>query len=221
MRPPAVPIDTWKDRNDFLRTCVLFGLNARQVSELSLSTPQPMRALQHVYDKIEGQGLARLYKSKKVENRRKGDHNQQIIRVMMKLVGQAYEYGYAVSELMRDGVPCDGARFRPDIGLKVGERQFYVEIQLSKIQQTRWHEKMRNYLRLYRGIRQPFRVLFLVDRAHDVPRLREYARQVLEDRPQLNLFYFLTLAEFEYARDILKARVWYGAWHPKAKHALM
>ena len=217
----AVPLPGEWNRSDFLGTCVSFGLNARQISELSLSTPRPMKTVQHVYETIESQNLSRLYRSRKIENRRKGDHNQNIIRVFMRLYGQALELGHEVTEVARDQIPEEGERFRPDLAMRIGGRQFYVEIQLSKIQQTRWHLKMRNYLRFYRRIGRPFRVLKLVDRSTDIPKLREYARQVLSRNPSLNLYYFMTFGEFYQLGDVVSDEVWLGAWHPKQKYALM
>src|SRR5205823_3542272 len=95
--PPARPVAGWKDRDDFLRACVATGLNARQIHLVSLSSPAPLNSTQRVYQKIAEQGLERLYRSKRIERRRRGYHNEQIIRVFMKLCGQAMEYGYEVT----------------------------------------------------------------------------------------------------------------------------
>lgn len=221
-RDRTVPFDGWKARSDFLRTCIALGLNAQQIADLSRSTPQPFRHVRRVYEQLETQGLVKLFNSRRIASRRKGDHNQQIIRVFMKLYGQATEYGYEVSEVIRDASPHPRARFRTDLGLRIAPRLFFCEVQLSKIQQTRWHEKMRHYLRLYELLGEPFRALFLVDRAQDIPRLREYGRDVLRTRPNLNLYYFLTLGEFEVARDVIEGRVFHGCSQDhRARFSLM
>ena len=201
----------WTERDDFARTCIAMGLNARQIATLSLSSPQPLRTTQQVYDKIAALGLDRMYASRRVQNRRKGYHNQNIITVLMKLYGQALEYGLDVCDIHRDAVPEPDARFRPDLGLCIGGRRFFVEVQLSRIELTRWTAKMANYLRLYERHKRPFRALFLIDRAAGLPRVREYARWVLRERPNLNLFLFATLADFERRGDVLYSPVWLGA----------
>jgi hypothetical protein len=182
------------------------GLNAREIRDLSFSWPQPITTLQQVYDKIEQLHLQRLYKRK--DKKRVGTHNQNIIYVFSKLTGQALEYGEEVTDVIRDAVPYHGVRFRPDLGLKIGKFQFYVEVQLSKIEGTRWSEKFTNYLKLYQSAKRPFRVLFLVDKGTDVTTLRARAREILKDRPQLQLFLFSTIHDFKSQRDILKAAVW-------------
>jgi hypothetical protein len=44
------------------------GLNARQIAALSLSSPQPLRTSQQVYDKTAALGLDRMYASRRVQN---------------------------------------------------------------------------------------------------------------------------------------------------------
>lgn len=204
------PVIAWKERDEWIILCVKMGMNAREIRDLSFSWPQPITTTQQVYDKIVQLNLKRRYKhgQKKL---RVGSHNENIIYVFSKLTGQAVEYGLEVSDVMRDACP-DGARFRPDLRMTIGERRFFVEVQLSKIEGTRWAQKFRNYLKLYETIRTPFRVLFLIDKRDDVAKLKRYARWVLKERANLNLYLFMTLAEFRYQTDILKARVWYGAW---------
>src|SRR4051794_19028727 len=78
---PPVPTDGWDDRDDFVRTCIVMGLSAPQIAELSRSTPQPMQTHQQVYDKIDELHLTRLYTSRRIQRRRVGDHNKLIINV--------------------------------------------------------------------------------------------------------------------------------------------
>src|SRR3712207_3295382 len=60
--PPAA-VNGWKERDSFIHLCIKLGLTAPEISRLSLSTPQPLKTHQQVYDKIEQLGLDRLYKS--------------------------------------------------------------------------------------------------------------------------------------------------------------
>lgn len=217
----SLPVDGWSERSDFLHTCVALGLNARQIHQLSLSTPHPVTTVQQVYDMIQNRGLDRLYNSGKIKRRRMGPHNQQIISTFAKLYGQACELGHDVTDVIRDEVPCPGARFRPDLGIRIPPRQFYVEVQLSKLQLTRWTAKMSNYLRLYKLMKQPFRALFMNDRPDDIVRLREFARWVLRDRPDLNLFLFLSLDDFARERNVMTTKVWQSPWSSKDRFSLL
>ncbi len=118
------------------------------------------------------------------------------------------EYSYIVREIFRDATPPSLARFRPDLALRIGRYQFYVEEQLSKIEGTRWAVKFSNYLKLYKTVKEPFpRVVSLVDKNVDIAKLRQRAREVLHKHPTLNLFLFMTLDQFEFERDVLKSKV--------------
>jgi hypothetical protein len=206
------PVVNWSERNEWVTLCVKFGLNAREIVDLSYSWPQPITTVQQVYDKISQLHLERLYKRK--DRKRAGDHNRNIIYAFSKLTGQALEYGLGVWNVMRDSCP-DGMRFRPDLSLVIDHRTFHVEVQLSKIEGTRWGEKFRNYVRLYKSIKKPFRVLILVDKREDVSKLCRNARKTLKDHPDLNLFLFMTLEQFRFAPDVIKAPVWRGVWSDK------
>ncbi|MGC3970597.1 MAG: hypothetical protein QM775_25660 [Pirellulales bacterium] len=188
------------------------GLNAQDIVTFATSWPHPIKTTTQVYDIRDRLGLQRLYK--KVQKTRSSAHNSNIANVFMKLAGQAMHHGYEVTDVMKDAVADDRVRFRPDLGLKVqGKYRFFVEVQLSRIQATRWGTKFRNYLRLYERGYGPFRVLFLVDSPGDIIRLREYARDILREKhPALNMFLFMSLADFKFQRDVLKAHVWQGAW---------
>lgn len=200
----------WSERDDWICLCVKMGLNVREIVELSYSWPQPITTTQQAYDKLKQLHLERLYKRK--DKKRAGSHNQNIIYVFSKLTGQALEYGMRVWGVTRDSCP-EGMRFRPDLSLIVNGRSFHVEVQLSKIEGTRWGEKFRNYLRLYESLKKPFRVLILIDKREDVGKLKRTARRMMEDHPNLNLFLFLTLDQFHAERDVTKAKVWNGVWN--------
>lgn len=197
----------WDERDEWIALCVKMGLNAREISNLSLSWPQPLRTTQQVYEKISQIRLERRYRSAQ-KRLRSSSHDRNIIFAFSKFTGQALEYGLTVRHVMRDSVPYPGMRFRPDLSFQIDAFLFYVEVQTSKIEGTRWYEKFRNYLKLYKLMRRPFRVLFLVDKAVDVSILRRRAREVLTDNPKLNLFLFMTLDEFHFRGDVLKAHAW-------------
>lgn len=219
--PEASPlvVDGAAERYAFLKLCIEFGLNAPQISKLSLSTPFKMGAHQSVYEAIETQGLGRLYTSRKIETRRKGYHNQTIMFVFMKMYGQASETRHSVHHVFRDEAPAPGVKFRPDLGMTIDSRRFLIEVQLSKLQFTRWRTKMQNYLTLYKKIKQPFRVLFLVE--NDIVNLREYAREILFEHPNLNLFLFMPLAQFDRQWDVLHEPCWEHAWTPRKLVSLL
>jgi hypothetical protein len=183
-------------------------LNGPEIVKFSYSWPQPIRTTQQVYDKIETLNLQRA--RRKAERVRRGHHNKNIAYVFTKLAGQAMEFGYEVTDVLRDEVPMEGMRFRPDIGLRIDDRiQCYVEVQLSRLQFTRWSVKFRNYVKLYRKMKKPFRAIFLVDRAGDIATLRRYAREVLEaEGLRFSLFRFMTIDEFRFQTNILTAAVW-------------
>ncbi len=221
---PDPRVVEWIERDDWIAICVKMGLNAREIVELSYSWPRPVTTQQQVYEMIERLRLTRAYKRK--DKIRAGHHNRNIMYAFSKLTGQAMEHGYVVRDIFRDAAPQTAQhsvlfRFRPDLALRIGSYQFYVEVQLSKIEGTRWGQKFSNYLKLYRTIKSPFRVLFLVDKNTDISKLRQRARNVLEKNPNLNMFLFITLDQFENERDILKGRVWFTAWHPKNKIGLL
>lgn len=217
---PKPRVVIWNERDDWIAICVKMGLNAGEIVKLSYSWPRPVTTLQQCYEMIERLHLSKLYKrnQKKLRNTH---HDRNIIYAFSKLTGQAMEHGHVVRDVFRDSTPHPSARFRPDLALRVGKYQFYVEVQLSKIEGVRWHAKFANYLRLYETIKEPFRVLVLIDKHVDVAKLRQRARDILDDRPALNLFLFMPLDQFEFERDVLKNSVWLGAWHPKDKLSLL
>ena len=214
-RPPVV---MWKERNNFVRVCVSMGLSGPQISALSLSTPQPLRSSTKVYDKIQELHLEKLFQSPKIKRRRYGPHNKLIHDVFMKVAGQAWEYGCEVADVMRDEVPAPKARFRPDIGLQINGRQYYFEVQISRLEFTRWHAKLKHYVKLYEDTGEPFRVcLLLLDRP-SVVRVRAYARVLLQEKhPNLNPFYFMTLGDFQTEWDVVRRPTWAWCWNPE-KH---
>lgn len=222
--PPATQSQrtVWRDKEDFFRTCIEMGLNADEIKILTGAFHDPEKRIKHnslVYAYIDGRPeLQKLYYAKKTKARRVGDHNKNIILSFMNLFGLAMKYGYEATDVLRDRAP-EGEKFRPDLVIRVGGRLFFCEIQLSKIQQTRWREKMRHYLRYYERVKQPFRVLFLVQ-GGQINTLRAYARDVLKDHPALNLYYFMTLDQFRMTNDVLHEPVWEGA-RSHAKHSLM
>lgn len=208
------PIGRWKERDDFVRVCINMGLNGPQIAKLSLSTPQPMRTAQHVYDKIQSLGLDRRYMSRMIQRRRIGDHNRAIHSVFMKVFGQAMEYGYTVREVMRDACPHPGSKLRVDVGLRILPRLHFFEPQLSPMEYVRWHARLDAYVRLYERLGQPFRSNWLLTDRTVVTKVSRHAREVLTRRrhPNLNLFNFITLHEFQTEPDILKAPVWTSTW---------
>lgn len=211
-------------RHAFLRASIALGLNAQQIRLLSLSSPRPYNHLSAVYAAIESQNLTRLYKSKKVERRRRGFHNENIVRTFMKLSGQAMEYGQEVEDVMRDECPHPGVTFRPDLGMRLGGRQFYVEVQISRIEYVRWHAKLKHYLKLYRLTKRPFRALILLPDDDAVTRVRAYARQLLtEHNPEkkLVLYLFMSLGAFEREVDVVKGKVWRWAYDDRERFSLL
>jgi hypothetical protein len=221
--PPA-PVASWM-RHAFLRAAISLGLNAQQIRLLSLSSPQPFNHLSAVYAAIESQNLVRLYKSARVQRRRRGFHNDNIVRTYMKLAGQAMEYGLEVEDVMRDESPYPGMQFRPDLGLKLGGRQFYVEVQISRIEHVRWHAKLKHYLKLYRSTKRPFRALILLPDDNAVTRVREFARTLLREHSsgerKLALYLFMSLGAFERERDVVKGKVWRWAYDDRERFALL
>lgn len=211
----------WEPRDELIRIAIKYGLNARQISLLTLSCPQPIRTSQGVYDLIGSRGWERLYRSAQAKHRRKDFHDRQLNILWAKLVGQALEYGHPIDEFMRDQSPIEGLRFRPDLGMRIGDRLFFAELQLSKLEYTRWTEKMRHYLRLYKLVKRPFRVLFVIAKESNISKARHYARLVLCDRPQLNLFLFMTMEQFARERDVLCGKVWIPTWHSRDPVSLM
>src|SRR4051794_39531225 len=171
--PPRVPI-TWAPRDELVRVAIKYGLNAREISLLTLSCPQPLTTSQGVYDLIQSRGWERLYNSAQARHRRRDFHDRQLNVLWTKLVGQALEYGHPVDEFLRDAAPVEGLKFRPDLGLRIADRSFYVELQLSKLEFTRWTAKMRHYVKLYRLLRRPFRVLFVIAKQSNVAKARYY-----------------------------------------------
>jgi hypothetical protein len=202
----------WMERDALVETSIRMGLNAQDIVIFSTCWPLPIRTTTQVYDIRDRLGLQRLYK--KIQKTRSSAHNTNIANVFMKLAGQAMLCGYDVTEVMKDAVPDDRVRFRPDLGLRIqGKYRFFAEVQLSRIQATRWGVKFRNYVRLYEKGYGPFRVLFLVDSPGDIVRLRQYARDILRVKhPNLHLFVFMSLADFRFQRDILTSPVWQGEW---------
>lgn len=203
----------WSERDDWVRVSIEMGLNAADIVRFSMSCwPVGISTTTQVYEIRDRLGLQKLYK--KMQKQRSSEHNRNIAFVFSKLAGQAMSFGYSVSDVLRDATVHDKVKFRPDLGMRIqGKYRFFVEVQLSRIQATRWGVKFRNYVRLYEKGIGPYRVLFLVDRPGDIVRLREYARDILREKhPQLDLFLFATLAEFKYEPDILSMPVWQRAW---------
>ncbi len=205
----------WKERDDWIVICVRMGLNAREISNLSYSWPRPISTVRQVYDKIEQLNLKRAYKTAQ-KKKRVGLHNENMIYAFSKLTGQALEHGFRVRDVMRDSAP-EGMRFRFDLQIRINQFLFFVEVQLSKIEGTRWGEKFRNYIRLYESLGQPFRCLVLVDKREDIAKIRRMARNQLRKmgHPNLNLFLFMTLDQFRNAPDVVKGPVWSTVWSNK------
>lgn len=222
-------IERWEGRYSFVRACINMGLNGPQIAKLSLSTPQPLKTHQQVYDYIESANLVRLFTSPRIRRRRVGPHNEGMVEVFTKVCGQALEHRYEVREIMRDEAPEPGCRFRTDVGLTIGGEKaggrwfpFYFEYQSSPLEYTRWHAKLRNYIRLYEMIERPFRSCFILQNSEDVTSVRYTARKLLErDHPTLNLFYFITLGEFRRHWDLVRQEVWVPAWKWDKQFALM
>ncbi len=198
----------WIHRDDWVMLSVKMGLNAREISEFSYSWPQPISTVQQVFQMIERLNLRRAYnRARKV---RGGHHHKMIAFVFMKLFGQAMEHGHEVTNIQRDQVPVEGMKFRPDLGGEIDGKLFYVEAQLSRIIHTRWGTKFRNYVKLYKKLKRPITVLFLIDRVGDIATLRRYARDVLENEGvRFSIFRFLTIDQFRQERDILRINVWF------------
>jgi len=197
------------------------GLNGPQIKKLSLSTPSPINHMSRVYEALDENGLERLYMSRRIERRRRGPHNRHIIDVFMRVFGHALGHGFTVSDVMRDECPVEGARFRTDVGMRINHRQFFFEIQISKLEYTRWRAKVKNYYRLHLSGSKPFQACFLVSRDIDVHAVREAVRDALGERTRLNRFLVMTLDDFFATWDVVGKKCWLGAWDRHERFSLM
>ncbi len=119
----------WKERDQWIELSVRMGLNAREISEFSYSWPQPVTTTTQVFQMIDRLNLRRAYnRSRKL---RGGHHHANIAFAFTKLCGQAMEWDYEVTDVLRDESPVEGSRFRPDLGFQIDGKLFYVEAQLS------------------------------------------------------------------------------------------
>lgn len=199
------------------------GMTAPQIAKLSLSTPQPMRTHQHVYEAIESAGFLKLYRTPLIERRRIGPHNVAMIDVFMRTYGQALEHNFEVSDVMRDEAPHPKSRNRVDVGMRINDRLFFWECQVSKLYHTRWYEKLRGYMRLYERREvmlagDNFRCNLLLQDGPTLNRVRYFCQELLyKTHPSLNLFNFIEVIDHR-RWNILTAPVWTPTWDDANGH---
>jgi len=209
-------VTKWEDREDWLATCVDFGMSVPTIVKFSLSWPQSITTHQQLYEMIERLGLTSLYKRR--AKWRTGDHNKAIIGTFTKVAGQLMEYGHELSDVRREESPIDdGPGLQMDWAVRVDDKYWFLaEVQLSKTKHTKWATKIKQFVRLYKLMKKPFRVLMIVGSNKDLSKIRAKAREALKEsgHPNLNLFLFITSDQFRAAVDVVKAPIWHGAWEP-------
>lgn len=70
------------------------------------------------------------------------------------------------------------------------ERTFYLETQLSSLDESRWAKKLAKYVWHYDVTGRPFRVLLDLEKKRQVEIAQLVADGLLSDRPDNNLFLF-------------------------------
>jgi hypothetical protein len=104
-------------------------------------------------------------------------------------------------------------RFKPDIDWWIGNYQFFMEMQLSDLTETRWTVKFANYYR-FRKKGGKFRALFVIDQQGDMNYARRFAREYLKKmrEPTLNLYLFINLDDLKGSANLATDPVWVTPW---------
>jgi len=177
-----------REKARIIEKCAKVGLSIDQMEYVlpNFGITLKQRA---IYNYIRELKLPRSYKT---SSGQQSHHVYMVMWTLVELVKGFNAAGKTVDLILSEAAP-EGERFRPDLELHVGNLRFFVEVQLSGIANTRWNVKHRNYLRLYEKIKKPFRTLFVLDQKGEMSYVRQGGRQVLKDRPNLDLFYYATL----------------------------
>ncbi|QDT46153.1 hypothetical protein Pan258_01700 [Symmachiella dynata] len=176
-----------------------------------------------VYDYLSEMRLPKKYVDKCQTDSRQTHHDYFIFWSFIPIATGFHDRGLTTRSLEK-GSAVEGERFRHDFKFCVDDYLYYIELQLSDLAQTRWRQKIRQYVRYYRKIKRPFRVLFVLDQHGSMTYVRSHARAVLkeEGHSELNLFLFTNLGELRKADNPAVQRIWWSVHGgPKERISLL
>lgn len=194
-------LTAWPERDYWVKVLIDFGLTKEQIALVSEAWPQPIGDTSNVYRLLERRKLLKRYD--RMVHKRVSKHSKDLIKCFMRLISFMFLRTTAITDVFRE---VRHGSVIPDFGFKVGKRQFFCEAQVSRAGMVHWQERMQGYLDLYLKKKEPFRVLFII--AGDLDGPRAVANEVMQDRPNLNLFLFLSYKEFEERIDLVHGKLW-------------
>ena len=201
--------DEKRVRMQLVEECVRLGMPVEQMVDF-LPTLGLTLSRSQVYEYLGRMKLPRWYRPSEAAQ---SHHDYYTFRFFIRAAQDAARSGYRTHHLSKGTAPCDGARFRPDFSFAVGRYQFFMEMQLSDLTETRWSVKFRNYLRLRQLLGRPFRALFVIDQRGDLAYCRASARKVLGEG--YSPFLFVPLDELKGSRNVATDPVWLTPWGEK------
>src|SRR4051812_19156284 len=167
-----------KRRSILVSECVRLGMAVEQIVDF-LPTLGLVLSRSQVYEYLSQMKLPRFYKR---SEREQSHHDYFTLRFFIRIAQDAARGGDQAGKLMKGMLPFDGFRFRPDFSSRVRQYQFFLELQLSDLTETRWSVKFRHYLKL-REAGVHFRALFVIDQDGDMTYVRRAAREFLKRSP--------------------------------------
>lgn len=195
-----------KKRCVLVGACVRLGMAVEQIVDF-LPTLGLVLSRTQVYEYLGQMRLPRFYKR---SEREQSHHDYFTLRFVIRIAQDAAAAGRRMSKLLKGRLPFDGFRFRPDFSFRVEQYQFFLEMQLSDLTETRWSVKFRHYLKLREsGVK--FRALFVIDQDGDMTYIRRAAREFLKRSPHQNLFLFITLKDLRGSANVALDPVWMTA----------
>jgi hypothetical protein len=205
----GVPLEEIQRRRHFVEQCVRIGMSVRHMVAF-LPTWGVTLSRSQVYDYLSDVKRPRRYES---AWQRMSTHDRLALDCFVKIAVDAAVHGIRTEQISKAS-PVPEGRFRPDLHWFMGGREYFLEMQSSPLEETRWTTKFRNYLRLYNSVKRPFSVLFVIGSQYDRVRAREYARKSLiaSGHRLRTLFLFCRELEVLNAGNASSDPVWQLAW---------
>lgn len=222
----GITVAEQKWREDAVGRCVRVGMSVQHMLKFLPTWGLPLHRRQ-IYDYVNCQlKLPRRY----VTDRQKmSTHDRRTLDVFVTIAYAAAMMGERCERIGK-GTVEGRSKFRPDLRWDMGGRSFYMEMQISRLEEPRWRRKFTNYLGYYKMLRKPIHVLFVVSGDTDKKYARATCRQVLKDYGNVNLknlFYFceekeLVSESMEAIPDNAAAdKIWSSAWDNRPQHSLL
>ncbi len=178
-------------------------MTAAQVFAFAKCWPHPFSTESDVWRRLKALKL-----DKRIRHvARQTLHDEWTLLIFVKIACDAVRNGFGITDIAKECRIGDDSGIRSDMRFRIGERLYFLETQHSALTYRGWKAKLGKYVR-YRRRSEPFRVLIVMENENNLNTVVRYARDVMEQHPNLTLFYFAYMPDLMGQYDVVREDVW-------------